>query len=156
MNSLMLAIPFLIAPLAATVTDNSVAPASEPVAIVASAEDLVAPALLTQISVSITIDGNNLYAVAKNEFTFLSSTVQVVLKLYSSDTPVDSVSDMTMVGYSEIDDLDMGKELKVKAICDSTKYWKAAATVTENNGTPTTIETKLMRYDDDGNVIYCE
>lgn len=79
-------------------------------------------------SLKLSIDGNNgeVWAMAKNKFTLFSSTVYVVVQLYSSETYQDSYLSMYLESQNSISDLDMGETITAKAPTNGIKrYWKA-------------------------------
>ena len=77
-------------------------------------------------SLSISLDGGNgkVWTTVRNDFTFLPSTVSVVVQLYCSDTYQEDYHDMELVAFNSITDLDMGKTIVAEASTEGqVKFW---------------------------------
>ncbi len=79
-------------------------------------------------SLSLSINGGNgkVWATVKNDFTFLPSTVIVIVQLYSSDTYAESYTEMELVCMNSIGDLDIGQTITTEAETGGVeKFWLA-------------------------------
>lgn len=88
-------------------------------------EEAVPYGLFTNLTLS--IDGGNgqVWATAKNKFTLFSSSIPVVVEIYSSDTYQDSYTNMKLESRNYINNLKMGQTVTATASTNGQqKYWK--------------------------------
>lgn len=88
-------------------------------------EEAVPYGLFTNLTLS--IDGGNgqVWATAKNKFTMFSSSIPVVVEIYSSDTYQESYTNMTLESRNYINNLKMGQTVTATASTNGQqKYWK--------------------------------
>lgn len=111
----------------------------------------IEPCFLTRISVKVKYYPATGYvnAIAKNEFTFLPSTVPVKIKLYASEINHFDYNDMDLVAQNSTPDLNMGSEIKCNVPHDREMYYIAAVTY-KDNGTLHTIQSVTMHFDAGG------
>lgn len=84
----------------------------------------VSPRLFTQLSISLNGGAGKVWTTVRNDFTFLPSTVMIILQLYSSKIYCEDYHQMEMVSSSSTMDLDMGKTLTVECSTEGEqKYW---------------------------------
>ena len=92
----------------------------------ANGDEEAAPyGLFTNLTLS--IDGGNgqVWATAKNKFTMFSSSIPVVVEIYSSDTYQESYTNMTLESRNYINNLKMGQTVTATASTNGQqKYWK--------------------------------
>lgn len=82
------------------------------------------PYLFTQLSISLNGGNGKVWITVKNDFTFLPSTVMVIVQLYYSDTYCEDYQQMTLVASDSTMDLDMGKTITVEASTGGQqRYW---------------------------------
>lgn len=77
-------------------------------------------------NISLTLDGGNgmVFVTAKNEFTLFSSTVYVIVELYSSSSYQTSYENMTLMSTHSTPDLNMGESISAQATTGGVpKYW---------------------------------
>ncbi|MCM1009117.1 MAG: hypothetical protein NC485_14610 [Ruminococcus flavefaciens] len=78
------------------------------------------------VNLSLSLNGGNgqVYATARNDFELFSSTVRVIVQLYSSDVYEENYQNMTLVSVNSIQDLDKGKTISTYASTNGQqKYW---------------------------------
>ena len=112
------------------------------------------PNLFTTLSIS--IDGGNGYviATAKNDFTLFSSTVYVIVQLFSSYTYQENYQNMTMVASDYTLDLDMGDTISVSSSTNGEqKYWLARIRYKVNNGSWKEKDTGPVLCDANGDFL---
>ncbi len=88
-------------------------------------------------TLSLTLNGGNgkIRATAKNDFTLFSSTVRVILELYSSLNYCEDYNKMTFVTAISADDLDIGTTLVSEASTGGVeKFWLARMRYKEDSG----------------------
>lgn len=82
--------------------------------------------LTTSLSLTINSGDGKVWATVKNDLTVFSSTVVVIVQLYSSDTYAESYTEMELVCMNSIADLDMGKSISTEAETGGVeKFWLA-------------------------------
>lgn len=93
------------------------------------------PCLFTQLKIEVTESGDNVFAMLTNTFTFLSSTVEVSLYLYSSAAKTTDVTQMTIEGTAYSSDLNMNESITVTASKHSEeRYWVGYAIYYKDSG----------------------
>lgn len=82
--------------------------------------------LTTSLSLSINSGDGKVWATVKNDLTVFSSTVVVIVQLYSSNTYAESYTEMELVCMNSIADLDMGQTISTEAETGGVeKFWLA-------------------------------
>ena len=80
----------------------------------------------TSLSLSINSGNGKVWATVKNDFTFLPSTVVVIVQLYCSDEYAESYTEMERVSMNSIADLDIGQTITTEAETGGVeKFWLA-------------------------------
>ena len=93
-------------------------------------------------------------ATAKNEFTLGYSTIPTYVRLYCSESPQQSYSNMTLKSEAYVSDLDIGKTLTTTCSTQGqTLYWKAVVVYKKDSSDWKTIETASILFDGNGNKI---
>ena len=108
------------------------------------------PRLFTQYAVSLRADDTYVYAVAKNNFTFLPSVVPVGIQLYYSDEYTENLSEMTYYTFNFTEDLNMGEEITCRMEHDVTRCYRAVLLYWNASGTRCTLESASGIFDENG------
>ncbi|HIZ25125.1 MAG TPA: hypothetical protein H9812_06630 [Candidatus Gallimonas intestinigallinarum] len=108
------------------------------------------PRLFTQYAVSLRADDTYVYAVAKNNFTFLPSVVPVGIQLYYSDEYTEDLSEMTYHSFNFTEDLNMGEEITCRMEHDVTRCYRAVLLYWNASGTRCTLESASGIFDENG------
>ncbi len=122
---------------------------------VCSNEEAVPYGIYTKLDFS--LDGGNeqVWFMAKNQFTLFPSTVTVNLELYRSDTYQEDFSNMTLVATNYIYDLDQGETIKAIASTNGKQsYWKARAHYKIDNGDWKDNISATILFGADGIIIF--
>lgn len=86
--------------------------------------DNTSPILITKLTDTLLSNCNNMVYRVKNTFTFISSTVEIYIDLYSSLTYETDYTKMKCESSNHIDDLNMGEALEVfSPINGVQRYW---------------------------------
>ena len=110
--------------------------------------------LFTNISVDISGSNGVITTTAKNEFTLGYSTIPTYVRLYCSESPQQSYSNMTLKSEAYVSDLDIGKTLTTTCSTQGqTLYWKAVVVYKKDSSDWKTIETASILFDGNGNKI---
>ncbi len=111
-------------------------------------------------SISIDVVGSNdstgsygtISGIATNKFTLGYSVIPVKVYLYSSETFVQYVDEMTLRGTAEIADLDINKTLTVSCSTEGkTQYWCAVVEYNQDNRGWVREESLIKKFDAYGN-----
>lgn len=114
----------------------------------------IEPYAAAYLSLSIDCGEGKVWATAKNTFTWYYSTVIVILLLYSSDTYMESYTDMTLVSSNQTGDLDMGKTITTEASTGGVeKYWLARMRYKINSGEWKSKDTGVCRISGAGEFL---
>lgn len=107
--------------------------------------------LFTNISVSLTGGSSYVTAVAKTEFTLFTSTISVIVSLYSSSTYQESCSAMTYESSNSTSNLAIFDTIETSAYTGGTqKYWRGRVEYKVDDGNWTTLETSTILCNGDG------
>lgn len=110
--------------------------------------------LFVNMSIGLTNEGATIIAVAKNEFTLLPSTVEVIVELYSSESYQTTYLNMTLENRAYIADLDQGQSLSTSASTNGQQRWWIARTSYKRDASAwKELVTTACLYDGDGNFI---
>ena len=110
--------------------------------------------LFTSLSLSIDCGGGKVWATVKNDFTLFPATVIVIVQLYSSDTYAESYTEMKLVCYNSINDLNIGQTVRTEASTEGkTQYWNARMRYKIDSKEWESKETGVCRIDGDGNFL---
>lgn len=108
------------------------------------------------VMLSLSLDGGDGYvwATVKNELTVFPQTVVVIVELYASTNYYESYTDMEMVAYNQISDLNIGKTLTAKASTNGEqKYWHGRLRCKINSGDWGSKSTGTGLFDANGDFV---
>lgn len=109
------------------------------------------------VALDIQIKGNGngtITATATNKFTLGNTILQVVVKLYASDTFAYDISDMDLIASNSVTDLNIFDSISVTANTNSkSKYWCAVVDYKRDNDGWQTKATNIALFDEKGNII---
>lgn len=110
--------------------------------------------LTTSLSLSINSGNGKVWATVKNDLTVFSSTVIVIVQLYSSDTYAESYTQMELVCMNSIADLDMGKTISTEAETGGVeKFWLARMRFKIDGGSWSSRQTGACRISASGDFL---
>lgn len=108
------------------------------------------PRLFTQYAVALRADDTYVYAVAKNNFTFLPSVVPVGIQIFYSEEYTENLSEMTYYTYNYTADLNMGEEITCRMEHDVTRCYRAVLLYWDASGKRCTLESASGVFDENG------
>lgn len=110
--------------------------------------------LTTSLSLSINSGDGKVLATVKNDLTVFSSTVIVIVQLYSSDTYAESYTEMELVCINSVTDLDLGKTISTEAETGGVeKFWLARMRYKIDNGSWSSRQTGACRISGSGEFL---
>ena len=110
--------------------------------------------LTTSLSLSINSGDGKVWATVRNDLTVFSSTVIVIVQLYSSDTYAESYTEMELVCMNSIADLDMGKTISTEAETGGVeKFWLARMRYKIDKGSWSSRDTGACRISGSGEFL---
>lgn len=110
--------------------------------------------LYTNLSLSINGGNSKIWATVKNDLTLFTSTVTVIVELYSSNTCYESHTNMNFVSINSIEDLDMGHSIVAECHTGGVqKYWQARMRYNIDNGGWQSKTTGTMLYSAEGKYL---
>lgn len=128
---------------------------SASVHVTANAETVTPYGLYANVSIKVAISKTYIKAIAKNEFTLFSSTVNTYVELYSSPTWTEDISQMTLEAQNYIYDLDQGNELSVTADYNGRElFWRARVRYNRDNSDWEIKETNTHHLAPDGTMLH--
>lgn len=107
-------------------------------------------------SLSLSINGGNgeIWATVRNDFTFLSNTVMVIIELYSSPTYYENHEDMTLVEIDSTLNLNIYKSISVSSSTGGVKqYWQARMRYKIDSAAWEERNTGTLLFDADGTFL---
>ncbi len=117
-------------------------------------ENEIERGLFTTLSVSLNGGNGKIWATGKNEFTLFSSTIYVVVMLYSSSVYCENFSEMILIGSNYSSDLDMGETVVTEAFINGVqKYWLGCMRYKIDNGSWAEKDTGVLLYSAQGDFI---
>ncbi len=110
--------------------------------------------LATSLSLSINSGNGKVWATVKNDLTVFSSTVIVIVQLYSSDSYAESYTQMELVCMNSIADLNIGKTITTEAETGGVeKFWLARMRYKVDNGSWSSRQTGACRISASGEFL---
>ena len=110
--------------------------------------------LTTSLSLAINSGDGKVWATVKNDLTVFSSTVVVIVQLYSSNTYAESYTEMELVCMNSIADLDMGKTITTEAETGGVeKFWLARMRYKIDKGSWSSRNTGACRISASGEFL---
>lgn len=110
--------------------------------------------LTTSLSLSLNGGNGKVWATVRNDLTVFSSTVIVIVQLYSSDTYAESYTEMELVCMDAIGDLDMGQSITTEAETGGVeKFWLARMRFKIDGSSWSSRQTGACRISGDGEFL---
>lgn len=110
--------------------------------------------LATSLSLSINSGNGKVWATVKNDLTVFSSTVIVIVQLYSSNSYAESYTQMELVCMNSIADLNIGKTITTEAETGGVeKFWLARMRYKVDNGSWSSRQTGACRISASGEFL---
>ncbi len=110
--------------------------------------------LTTSLSLAIDSGDGKVWATVRNDLTIFSSTVIVIVQLYSSDTYAESYTQMDLVCMNSIADLDMGQTVSTEAETGGVeKFWLARMRYKIDKGSWSSRDTGACRISASGEFL---
>ncbi|MDE5553277.1 MAG: hypothetical protein K2I67_01905 [Malacoplasma sp.] len=110
--------------------------------------------LTTSLSLSINSGNGKVWATVRNDLTVFSSTVIVIVQLYSSEEYAESYTEMERVSMNSIGDLDIGQTISTEAETGGVeKFWLARMRYKIDNGSWSSRQTAACRISASGEFL---
>ena len=106
---------------------------------------------ISNVSISLEIQGSNVFAKAKNEFMLFPSKGEVYVQLYSCEYYTENSDEMTEEACAHIDDPDIGKTLEASAATGGRSvYWRGVVKYSPDGNDFRKKETETFHILPDG------
>ena len=110
--------------------------------------------LFVALSLSVKREGNVLTVTASHDFSLLPTLVPVAIYIYSSPTYTINYTEMTLVAFDSVADLDKGKAFSISVTENEPCFWLARMRYSIDDTSVQSLSTGTFYYSSEGVLDY--